>query len=196
VPPSHPLIADDVDIVRFVAAGNATAELDTENENLIRWRGYIPGVKRGESGSLGEAVFFAKYHYKWGNEDFILYTVRSGTMTIQYVLKEPAEGETTLSHSKATDALISAIGDSLTADQDVVYVFDSVWRADKQLWNEVQRASWDNVILDPAMKEELVHVSNKFFDSEEVYKQYGVPWKVRETRHALVFTTDAESRED
>ena len=127
-------------------------------------------------------MFFAKYHYKWGKEDFILYTVRSGVTTIQYVLKEPGEGETTLSHSKTTDALISAIGDWLTADQDVVYVFDSVWRADKQLWNEVQKASWDNVILDPAMKEELVHVSNKFFDSEEVYRQYGVPWKVRGAR--------------
>jgi transitional endoplasmic reticulum ATPase len=152
--------------VEFAAAGFATYELDTKDDPIIRWRGFIPAAKRGQVGSLADAIYFAKYHYKWKNEDFILYTCQiSPYMKLQYVLKEPVHDDTLLGHSKATDALITAIGQWLGSDQEVVYVFDGVWSKSKSLWNEVQKAKWENVILDPDMKKELVDVANKFFDS-------------------------------
>ncbi|KAI0132989.1 P-loop containing nucleoside triphosphate hydrolase protein [Xylariales sp. AK1849] len=76
-----------------------------------------------------------------------------------------------------SNELITAIGKWYTADEDVMYVYDGGWRASKALWEQVQKTSWDNVILDPKMKRELTEVSGKFFDNRDVYEDYGVPWK-------------------
>lgn len=48
---------------------------------------------------------------------------------------------------------------------------------DNELYKEVQKASWDNVILDEQVKQDLQSVAHKFFDSEDVYRNLGVPWK-------------------
>jgi transitional endoplasmic reticulum ATPase len=146
---------------------------------VIRWRGYVTAGERGGTGSVGEAIYFAKYHYRWANEDFILYTVTMGMITLQYVLKEPRNGETTMSNSSITDALIATIGKWSNQDDvvDSIYVYDGYWYKDRALWRDVQNASWDKVILDPNMKKSLTDVSGKFFDSKEIYEEYGVPWK-------------------
>ena len=47
---------------------------------------------------------------------------------------------------------------------------DSRWREDKDLWKNVQKADWEDVILDSGMKESLKHEYRSFFKSEKVYK--------------------------
>lgn len=47
---------------------------------------------------------------------------------------------------------------------------DSYWREDKDLWKNVQKADWEDVILDSGMKEGLKHEYRSFFKSEKVYK--------------------------
>jgi transitional endoplasmic reticulum ATPase len=171
--------SSNTNLLQFAAAGEAQAELDTENETVIRWRGYAPPSERGGAGSLAEAIFFARYHYHWANEDFILYTVVIGFSMIQYVLKEPRSGETTHSNSSITDALIATIGKWGNQGDvvDSIYVYDGYWYRDRALWKDVQKATWDKVILDPGMKKSLTDVSEKFFDSQDIYEDYGVPWK-------------------
>lgn len=166
-------------LLGFAALGLATAELDTATENVLRWRGYVPGAHRGDRGQLGEAVFFAKYHYKWGVEDFIVYTVSTGYQTLQYILKEPGDGEDVRSHCRTTDSLIVKVVTTMLGDESkYIYVFDEYyWIKSTELWEEVQHASWEKVILDEKMKEELTGVAKNFFDGREVYKKYGVPWK-------------------
>lgn len=126
---------------------------------------------------MAEAIFFAKYHYKWGTEDFIMYTVVIGLTEVQYILKEPRSGETTQSHSSVTDALIATIGQWGSQIPDAIYVYDGYWYRSTALYEQVQKASWDKVILDPDMKKSLTDVSEKFFDSRDIYEEYGVPWK-------------------
>jgi len=41
----------------------------------------------------------------------------------------------------------------------------------------VQTASWEDVILDPAMKKTLINDVHGFFDSRSLYQEYSVPWK-------------------
>jgi transitional endoplasmic reticulum ATPase len=101
----------------------------------------------------------------------------AGLDAIQYVLKEPLSGETPLSNSVVTDALIVAVGKWSRSDEDVMYIFDNAWRASKDLWEQVQKTTWDKVILDSKMKKDLTEVSGKFFDSKEIYEEYGIPWK-------------------
>lgn len=104
----------------FAATGLATCEVDKDTDSYASWRGYIAPAKRSSKGAVGEAVDFAKYHYKWNDEDFILYTVRS----VQYVLKECRQGEHALGPSKATDVLIQTVGDYVSSITDIVWVYD------------------------------------------------------------------------
>ena len=127
---------------------------------------------------LVESRTFAKYNYKWGNEYFIVYVVSNGFDTLQYILKEPAEGETTMSRNGVTDQLIRTVGQwQKPADYNYIYVFDQYWMASRALYQEIQKASWDDVILNEDMKKTLTELMHKFFDSKDIYKDLGVPWK-------------------
>ncbi|KAL8770514.1 MAG: hypothetical protein Q9209_003770 [Squamulea sp. 1 TL-2023] len=166
-------------LLNFAAAGHATAELDLKDESINRFRGYLPGNARyGYTEGIYETRYFAKYKYQWGSEYFILYVIAIGYSSYNFILKEPADGETTLSTPKAVEALIMAWGRwSYPVDNDFIYVYDGYWSASKLLWKQVQKANWEDVILNEEMKKTLVDLMTKFFDSEDIYKSLGVPWK-------------------
>lgn len=168
----------NVPLLQFAAMGHATAEMDTESDTVFRWRGWMAQSARGSQGAVADAVFFAKYHYKWGDEDYILYFVRLGMTALQYVLKEPGDGESQVSHCAKTDSLIKAVAEALSGDPlKFIYVYDGYWTRSSALYDEVQKASWDNVILSDKTKRALTKVSSDFFDSREQYEKYGVAWK-------------------
>ncbi|MCJ1377446.1 hypothetical protein MMC17_000541 [Xylographa soralifera] len=176
------VVARNCDLLAYAAEGYASAEIDTTTDTPVRWRGYIFPSRRGQSGHLGDAVRFAKYRYKWLSEEFILYkaVIRvdgSYPETIYYVLHEADEEETVTSRSKVTDALIKTVGDWIIADDRFVYVYDNYWSTSHALWEEVQKADWDDVILDQGMKKALQDLVGRFFDSKNVYEEAGVPWK-------------------
>ena len=92
-------------------------------------------------------------------------------------MKEPAEGETVLSRNRVTDKLIDTIGKWQKPDDKYVYYFDGYWQVSRALYNEVQKASWKDVILNEEMKKTVTDLMHKFFDSEDIYRDLGVPWK-------------------
>ena len=108
----------------------------------------------------------------------MMYYVKFGYTILQYILKEPrADGETPNTNSFFTDKLLKAAGEVLHKLEPGIYVFDQYWYKDKELYKEVQKASWEKVILDENKKKSLTTVSRKFFDSKDVYDDLGVPWK-------------------
>lgn len=131
----------NIPLLAFAGSGFATFEVDKETDGFASWRGYAGPSRISREGQLAESVQFAKYHYKWGTEDFILYAVG----TVQYVLKERRGLEHPLGPSNATDALIKAVGGWLL--NDVVWVFDGYWYQDKKLYEQVHKMTWDKVIL-------------------------------------------------
>ncbi|KAF1953956.1 P-loop containing nucleoside triphosphate hydrolase protein [Byssothecium circinans] len=169
----------NINFLQFAAAGFAQAVLEEDAEPVLRWRGFVGPQHRGGTGYLADATFFARYQYTWNGEHFILYTVQVGMVLLQYMLKEPVGDETTASHSSVVDRLISKIGAWLTRDTELpaIYVYDQYWTRSTKLWEEVRKARWEDVILDPKKKKALTEVANKFFDNEAIYKEYGVPWK-------------------
>lgn len=147
------VFSQNVDLFAFASAGHAAIEVDTETESIVRLRGYILPRTKGGPGLLGDGITFAKFHYVWANEDFIVYLVAVGFGFLQYVLKEIQDGETQLSNSKITDALIKAAGSFQYNSENSVLVFDNFrWYKDPALYQEVLNASWDKVILDEGMK--------------------------------------------
>ena len=163
-------------LLRYAAMGNATAKLDLETDSVQRLRYFYYGSARsGIPDQLAETRTFAKYNYTWAGEDFIVYMVFIAPYigTYQYILKKPGDGETTDSHCAATDALIYAVGESLaTHDENFVYVYDQRWSTSRQLWAEVQKTNWEDVILNEQMKKAVTEVMTKFFDSMPVMMLY------------------------
>ena len=169
-----------VDLLQFAAAGNATAELDIKDESVQRVRYYLyPDPSTDTPGGLAESRTFAKYFYSWGGEFYIVYVVQIGLTNYQYVLKEPAEGESTMSRNSSTDRLIDAIGRWQTPvpDDKFVYVYDRWWVRSKDLYEQVKTASWDDVILNEDMKKAITELVHKFYDNKDTYHNLGVPWK-------------------
>ena len=184
--------ANNCNLLAYAAAGNASAEIDTTTDTPVRWRGFIFPSRRGLPGRLGNATRFAKYRYKWLSEEFILYQALVSTAgayptTIYYVLHEVEEEDNINSRSKITDALISSVGEWQLADNQLVYVYDNFWTRSRALWEEVQKANWDDVILDKGMKKALQDLVGRFFDSKDVYEEAGVPWKRGVIFHGPVF---------
>ena len=162
-----------VNLLAFAFAGYATATLDIVDENILRTRYF-----RAPS-SVGESRTFAKYLYKWGEEYFIVYIVQA-YYTMQYIFKEPSDGETTISNNKKTDELIRTVGQwqiPPPPGDKWVYVYDRYWVRSKALYEQVKNASWDDVILNEGMKKEITGLMHKFFDSKDIYKNLGVQWK-------------------
>lgn len=167
------------DLAGYAAAGYARAELDTSEDSMLRWRFYRPASVRGGPGYLADAYFFARYKYHWNKAEFIVYSVREGfNGIINYILYPPDDDETPLSHSKITDALLQAIGDVQFKVEGTILVFDWYWTRSRALYEQVQKTSWDDVILDKKFKKSLTKTVVGFFDNEQSYKNLGVPWKV------------------
>ena len=83
-------------------------------------------------------------------------------------------------HSPSADKLIKACGKWSRDLHEEIYVFDGGrWCKNHGLWTAVQQASWDDVILDPSMKETLVNDVHGFFDSRAVYEEYSVRYPAK-----------------
>lgn len=54
----------------------------------------------------------------------------------------------------------------------------SRWQKDKELYKAVAKSNWDDVILDAGKKKALIDDVDSFFNGEENYKEFAVPWKV------------------
>ena len=77
-------------------------------------------------------------------------------------------------------ALLHAAGRWTNDLHEEIYVFDSgYWQKDGNLWREVQKTNWADVILEETFKKNLQKDVFGFFDSEELYQNLQIPWKVR-----------------
>ena len=95
-------------------------------------------------------------------------------MAAQYFLYDKEDESPILS-------LLKEVGIWRNALHDEIWVFENgFWRKDHGLWQEVQKANWDDVILKQEFKDRLRKDVNGFFDSEALYKSLAIPWKVSE----------------
>ena len=78
-----------------------------------------------------------------------------------------------------TRLFLASVGQWVHEAHDEIWVFDGTsWNKSHSLWAEVQKADWEDVILKDQFKEALQKDVYGFFDSEEMYKNLGIPWKV------------------
>ena len=51
------------------------------------------------------------------------------------------------------------------------------WQKSESLFKSIQSATFDNLVLPPALKQEIRTDFRQFFNSRKLYEQYGIPWK-------------------
>ncbi|TKA75839.1 hypothetical protein B0A55_04382 [Friedmanniomyces simplex] len=172
-----------VDLLGYAKAGNAEAQLITAGDSYQSVRKYQAPGSRMESGDgrLSDSVEFGHYEYKWNGQYFPFYHVAwvdevLGIQSFHYILSDREGGNA--GHSVSADRLVMACGKWSSELHGEIYVFDGGhWQKNGDLWKAVQSASWDDVILDPAMKETLINDVHSFFDNRAVYEEVSVPWK-------------------
>ena len=154
------------DLLAYAATGKATAVLDDKTEEVIHVRGYMGSGVRGKPGRLTDYISYAKYDYVWDGAEFIVY-VLSNPYKFYYVLRKPTfDGELNGLKSRISDTLFQIVGDWQHRTEEFVFVFDNYLMRSRQLWEEVQKARWEDVILDEDMKTNLTDVVGRFFDSK------------------------------
>ncbi|EMC97368.1 hypothetical protein BAUCODRAFT_449535 [Baudoinia panamericana UAMH 10762] len=171
------------DLHGFAKAGHAKLRLTTSGNSFQAQRTYEAPQTRlqGGDGRLGDSVQFGLFEYAWKGHTFQFYDIAwpdpyRGQLRLYYILSA-REGEGSR-YSEAADSVLKACGQWSKELHEEIYVFDAgCWKKSSDLWKAVQSSYWDDVILDPAMKQTLVDDVHSFFDSRAIYQEYAVPWK-------------------
>jgi transitional endoplasmic reticulum ATPase len=172
------------DLFGYAAAGHAAATIDSEGP-LASMRNYNePGPRlEKKPGILKDQIHFGRWQYTWKHSEYILYDMQwldiHGRPTkLIYVLAPRSQGVESQGHFSTTDELLLAVGAWSTELHEEIYVFDEGhWSKSNALWKSVQGCSWDDVILDTAMKANLIEDIDGFFNNQELYTKLSVPWK-------------------
>jgi len=127
-------------------------------------------------------ISWGKFDYEYNNESFILYITQCSDRSptkLQFLVHEPKKSSETAVSSKklAKDLLLRA---SYWAEElhNEVWVFDKgFWSKDAALWDSMQQASWDDVIIPPDLKSAIQMDVGSFFKNKSTYDNLGIPWK-------------------
>lgn len=178
------IAAQTCDLLGFAGAGHMLAHLDTSSNSFISQKTYKAPTSRvsGGEGKLSDGVTFGFYHGEWQGQQYPFYKVCWSDPGVghvmNYYLLSPLRPVTPGQSDCTADQLLLAASQWTKDLHSEIYVFDNGgWSKNHKLWAAVQHASWDDVILDPAMKETLIADVRSFFDSRGVYEEYSVPWK-------------------
>lgn len=78
----------------------------------------------------------------------------------------------------ATNQLLLEAGAWSNELHNEIWVFDGgFWEKSYELWESIEKASWEDVILDKDMKDQIIADVDDFFNSRETYEKLKVPWK-------------------
>jgi transitional endoplasmic reticulum ATPase len=169
------------DLLGFAKAGYATSDPD-RRDSYDATRLYKAAKLHDEKAELEDDVKFGAWRYTWDSVEFFVYEISYpdllGRAQKYLFVLSPDTAPTQDGYNSATDRLLLAAGDWTKALHEEIYVFDdSKWTKNKALFKSVQDASWNDVILEPDVKANLLQDVETFFDNRSLYKAMNVPWK-------------------
>jgi len=179
----------DSDFLGYARAGKAElhpnfSDADTSLYDAIRTYTAPDRRLNGGSGELSDDVKFGSYNLTWQRLKFILFKTAWPTpcwpaeAEYWYVLAPKTSGATSNGHNSSTDELLLEVGKWSFEPHNEIYVYDdSGWDKSKELWQSVKDASWNDVIMDPKVKQNLISDVQSFFENGDRYQRYNVPWK-------------------
>jgi len=136
---------------------------------------FIPlGRHLGQSqGVVGDRISFGSFRVAWDKHDFILYVTKYpmgfGEQVQQFLLHEGS--------AEASRSLLRVAGIWGNDLHEEIYVFNQYWIKDHNLWQEIQKADWKDIILKDEIKAGIKKDVFGFFESQDLYKNLSIPWK-------------------
>lgn len=137
---------------------------------------FQPSPRRVDGpGNIGHSIDFAKFMLCKDGKEYVYYfaTWPEGYSIIRAHYFLHSEKEKT----DIEDIVLQACAYAMELHQEILVLNNGVWSKDHALWKSVQKADWKDVILDEAMKHRVRSDVENFFNSRDVYKHLGVPWK-------------------
>ncbi|MCJ1354828.1 MAG: hypothetical protein MMC33_004818 [Icmadophila ericetorum] len=171
------------DLASFAQGGHATISLDTSKDPISEQRFFKATSSRtAAEGVLKSAHAMAKYDYLWEGHNFIVYSAYCSQSyqcdQTNYFILHKIKNNDKKASKEIIDNLILAISKWALEFHHEIFVFDAgYWSRSKELWEEVLKSSWDDVILDKTVKAAMKKDIEGFFDSEAAYKRFGIQWK-------------------
>jgi transitional endoplasmic reticulum ATPase len=194
--PKHLLTINPAYVTNLIPFANSRDDTSYSSRkgNDLTERVFIPPARRyndENGGVFGENVVFGSFDYIFQGNVFLVYVITGadgmlGKSINNYILVAPeAEGvemtaeEKSLAQKK-TDTLVREATKWGNDLHNEVLVYDQgYWQKNRELWENVQKANWEDVILEKEKKQAIMDDILGFFDGQERYSEFGVPWKVR-----------------
>ncbi|MFN8005346.1 MAG: ATP-binding protein [Acidobacteriota bacterium] len=116
----------------------------------------------------------AWFNVEWQNHkvDVLQLSCKEGgycTVTSQWIIAESRE---------VAEAFYRAVCEwGHVVHQEIMVFENGYWQKSQELYQAIQSASFDNLILPPQFKQEFREDLSRFFASREMYEELGVPWK-------------------
>ncbi|KAF8456582.1 P-loop containing nucleoside triphosphate hydrolase protein [Terfezia claveryi] len=132
-------------------------------------------------GSLIGEISWGRFDYEYNNEPFILYIASvNSTSKFQFLVHEPKK-QSNLESENSKELVKNLILRASYWGQELhneVWVYDhGFWQKDAALWDGMQKASWDDVILPPDLKCAVRGDVASFFQNKSTYDDIGIAWK-------------------
>jgi hypothetical protein len=157
----------DFDVEQFAAAGLCVLRPPAEHHADVdaRWH--------PEPGEIVRSYDQAWYQIAWqGAEVEVLrlsFPSDCGERTMRWLIADSPE---------LAEAFFSAVCIWNSAVEEEIMVFqDGYWQKSRELYQAIQRATLDTLVLGGMLKEELYRDLAAFFDAQPVYERANVAWK-------------------
>lgn len=127
----------------------------------------------GMENEIGTYTENANFEVIWQEQKFdvLLLSWNEGYCKIRYywILADNKE---------VAESFFTAVCNWNSEIRDEVLVFeDGDWAKNTDLFQAIKSATFDNLILENTLKQDIQDDLNNFFASRETYETYGVPWK-------------------
>jgi transitional endoplasmic reticulum ATPase len=194
--PHHYVISvnpdDSAEFMGYAEAGLAKATLDSEDDHVERHRKYTAprgGRVHKQQGAVEDHVYFGKYTYEWQGKEFILYQTsykdywdRDNPWNFLLYPRGLSKGLETGAEGNCPeiDALLLELGYWSSVPHKDIYVFDEGYiRRSRSTWESIKDSSWDDVVMDPNTKTQLMKDILGFFTdaTRDIYFKYQIPYK-------------------
>lgn len=180
--------ANFLNLLAFADSRDDASYTTNGSEELVE-RNFVPPLRRygdEKGGQFGESVIFGSYDYVFKGNAFLVFIVEgydgmSYKPKYNYILVALEEKGRVVSAGEAqgrTDELVKEGGEWMQDLHEEILVFNQgYWQKNRELWENIQKAKWEDVILEKEKKGSIIDDVLGFFDSEEKYAEFGVPWK-------------------
>ncbi|HEV2835984.1 MAG TPA: ATP-binding protein [Pyrinomonadaceae bacterium] len=157
----------EFDLDAFVRAGKCSVveQRSVFSHSTVEWRGVDKKLRQDTENGW--------FNVLWSGEllDVVLITWSEGCTRMQHhwVVADTR---------KLAEEFLNAVCEwSCDVRGEIVVYQNGYFEKDKELFDAIKSATFDNLILRDSLKEEIQNDFTQFFNSRETYERYDIPWR-------------------